>query len=171
VIAFFFAQKSNSDQVPTIGGSGSANYATSNGGIKGGINNPGFLIHTNINWVGKTTIGSPKLEKFDTLRSGIRAWYINLFGKVKAGTIKNTNQMIDILTPAIAENPEPARINYKNAVAKATNWMMLGKAVFDFEANPDWKQASGNDKTSAITLGLADAVRYSYGGEVPPYFK
>lgn len=138
---------------------------------KGGVNNPGFLITTATGWKGKTTIGNPKFENFDSLGNGVRAWGVNLFNKVKKGTITSTNQMIDVLTPAIAENPEPARNNYKAQVAKATTWKELFKAVFDFEANPNWVQASASAKDEALNYGFTQAVNYCYNGNIPPYFK
>lgn len=150
---------------------GAGNTTNSQNGDKGGVNNPGFLITTNTAWKGKTTQGNPKFENFDTLGNGVRAWGVNLFNKVKKGTITSTNQMIDVLTPAIAENPEPARNNYKAQVAKATSWKELFRAVFDFEANPNWAQASASVKDEALNYGFTQAVNYCYNGNIPPYFK
>jgi len=150
---------------------GLGNTTNSQNGDKGGVNNPGFLITTSTSWKGKTTVGNPKFENFDSLGNGVRAWGVNLFNKVKKGTITSTNQMIDVLTPAIAENPEPARNNYKAQVAKATSWKELFTAVFDFEANPNWVQASASVKDEALNYGFTQAVNYCYNGNIPPYFK
>lgn len=147
-------------------GGGQASYT-----CLGNVNNPGNLVaNSNVSWKGETTQPGQKFESFDTLRNGVRAWYINLFGKVQKGTITNTTTMIDVLTPASSENPEPARNNYKAQVAKATSWLELGKAVFDFEACPSWTNADGNEKTYAIVNGYKDAVNYKCAGQVPPYF-
>lgn len=150
--------------------SGSGSEPAVTGSSKGGRNNPGYLIHTDIDWQGKTDSTGCKFENFSSLAYGIRAWYVNLFGKVKRGEIKNTNQMIDILTPAGKENSEVARNNYKQHVSQATSWLELGVAVFDFEGNPDWKNASGSDKQSALAWGLQQAIIYRYNGQVPQYF-
>lgn len=167
-LIFYFGlspSKDNEDSAPSGGGSSSgASYFN-----KGGHNNPGYLIHTNTQWKGKENSDYCKFENFATLTWGVRAWYVNLFGKVKNGTITNTNQMIDILTPAGKENSEVARNNYKASVARATNWLDLGIAVFNFEANPDWLNSSS--RTDALEQGFADAVQYRFNGVVPPYFK
>ena len=137
----------------------------------GNVNNPGNLISVDsVHWQGETTQPGQKFESFETLRFGVRAWYINLFGKMKKGVITNTTQMIDVLTPAGKENPEPARNNYKASVAKAKSWLELGKAVFDFEACPSWVSADSQTKLSALQGGFSDAVRYSYNGSTPQYF-
>lgn len=160
VIAFSFFETKNEESTLNTSGSG-ANVGGSS--QKGGVNNPGFLIHTTINWAGKTESSGCKFENFSNLTWGIRAWYINLFGKVKKGQIKTITQMIDVLTPKGSENPEPARDNYKAHVKQATSWAELGQRVFDFEANPNWKNASAQVKLSVLQDGLAQAVRYCYG--------
>ena len=99
--------KINDVSVPSGGGSSGVSYSN-----KGGLNNPGYLIHTNTQWKGKVNSDYCKFENFANLTWGVRAWYVNLFGKVKNGTITNTNQMIDVLTPAGSENSEVARNNY-----------------------------------------------------------
>ena len=167
----FFQKKSdiNSDDLDFNAGAGTS--TNNQNGDKGGVNNPGFLITTNTAWKGKTTQGNPKFENFDTLGNGVRAWGVNLFNKIKKGQIQSSNQMIDILTPAIAENPEPARNNYKAHVAKATTWKELFVAVFDFEANPSWKNSSDTDKQEALNYGFTQAINYCYNGNIPAYFK
>ena len=125
---------------------------------KGGLNNPGFLVTSSAGWVGAETPNSYyHFENFDTLQHGIRAWYINLYGKVRKGVINNTNQMIDILTP-VGENAENARNNYKASVAQANNWLELGRRVFDFEANPQWKLCS--NKSTVLQQGAQMAFDY-----------
>ena len=170
-LCLVFQKKSDieSDDLDLNAGAG---YMTNEqNGDKGGVNNPGFLIHTNTNWVGKTTLGNPKFENFDSLGNGVRAWGINLFNKIKKGQITSTNQMIDVLTPAISENPEPARNNYKANVAKAKTWKELFVAVFDFEANPSWKNCSDAARTEALNYGFTQAINYCYNGNIPSYFK
>lgn len=144
------------------GGGGSSSSGTSLFTSKGGSNNPGFLIISNAGWEGAIMPNSGfKFENFDTLEHGIRAWYINLYAKVRDGRIKDTNDMIDILTPKGKENSEIARNNYKASVAQATNWLELGKRVFDFEANPDWKRCT--NKTQVLQTGLQLAYNYLKG--------
>lgn len=129
---------------------------------KGGVNNPGFLVVSNAGWEGAQFPNSSfKFENFDTLEHGIRAWYINLYSKVRDGRIKNTNDMIDILTPKGKENSEIARNNYKASVAQATNWLELGRCVFDFESNSDWKRCT--NKTQVLQTGLQLAYNYIKG--------
>lgn len=121
VVLVCYLTFSKSEQTTQSGGGNETNVSYSNYvGGKGGSNNPGFLIHTDIKWKGKTYSNGCKFENFSTLGYGVRAWYVNLFGKVKNGLIHNSNEMIDILTPAIAENPENARINYKNQLLRQT---------------------------------------------------
>lgn len=166
IVLLLVYMNSGSGGSPSTTGSDNFHYSTTQ---KGGVNNPGFLIHTDTDWQGKTESTGCKFENFATLHYGIRAWYVNLFGKVKNGTITNTNQMIDVLTPAGKENAENARNNYKREVAKAQNWLELGIAVFNFEANPDWLNSS--QKQQALESGFSSAVQYRYGsGNVPPYF-
>lgn len=154
--------------------SGGSSPVSASSGItqKGGANNPGFLIHTNEKWKGKTNSDGCEFENFSTLHYGVRAWYVNLFGKVKNGTIRSTNEMIDVLTPASDPRNSPeARANYKNEVAKAKNWLELGMAVFRFEANPDWLSASESVKNEVNNSGFSEAIAYRYGpGNIPQYF-
>lgn len=149
------------------------NYSSVTGGSvqKGGVNNPGYLITSNVDWKGKQQPNSGfRFENFDTMRNGVRAWYINLFNKIKKGVITNTNNMIDVLTPAGSDNPENARINYKQKVALAKNWYQLGYYVFNFENNESWRVLSDSDKNFVIQQGLSDAVLYCYNGNTPNYF-
>lgn len=142
-VAIGHADKSTLPQQQNFGATG-----------KGGVNNPGFLIRSNVNWVGKVDKdGTTHFENFDNLSNGVRAWGVNLFNKMKRGKIISTSSMIDLLTPAGPENPEEARNNYKAAVGRATNWVDLFKAVFDFEANPDWVNASAS-VTASIGAGF-----------------
>lgn len=161
VVVFIAIQHSDESTKPR------SNYVATE---KGGVNNPGYLIRTDIKWLGCNKGVNSRFENFETLSYGVRAWCINLFQKVKKGTIRNTSQMIDVLTPAGSDNPEDARNNYKASVARATNWVSLCRAVFDFEANPDWINAKSSDKNKALAEGLGEAVRYCYNGEIPPYF-
>ena len=154
-----------SDGLSTHAPVSSSNYP----GGKGGVNNPGYLIHRDdVNWKGEESSEGCKFENFSNLTWGARAWYVNLFGKYKDGTIKSTSQMIDVLTPASSENSERARNNYKAHVAQAKNWIDLGFAVFEFEANPDWVN-SGN-KIGILNDAFKQAVDYKFCGNVPPYF-
>lgn len=164
----------NTENVPAGTSSGGSPSVPASSGItqKGGANNPGFLIHTNEKWKGKTNSDGCEFENFSTLHYGVRAWYVNLFGKVKKGTIRSTNEMIDVLTPASDPRNSPeARQNYKNEVAKAKNWLELGMAVFRFEANPDWLSASESVKNEVNNSGFSEAITYRYGsGNIPQYF-
>ena len=166
LVCYFVFSKNESVGVVSDGGA-----PVTNSSQKGGVNNPGFLITTNISWKGKTTPPGAKFECFDTMRNGIRAWGINLFQKYKSGVITNTNTMIDVLTPAGSDNPEIARNNYKASVAQAQNWQQLFYAVFEFEANPSWLALQSNDKSTVIMQGLSDAVNYVYNGQLPQYFQ
>lgn len=138
---------------------------------KGGVNNPGFLrVNINVNWKGCQRPPNTEFENFETIELGIRAWFVNLFGKIDKGIITNTNSMIDVLTPAGSENPEPARQNYKAHVSRAKSWLELGKAVFDFEACPSWKSLSNAKQNEVLSKGLQLAVSYKYDGNLPQYF-
>jgi len=163
VLAFSLFESKNEESGLNTSGSGANPSPNATSSQKGGVNNPGFLIHTTINWAGKTSSSGCKFENFSNISWGVRAWYINLFGKVKKGQIKTITQMIDVLTPKGSENPEPARENYKAHVKQAKSWTELGRRVFDFEANPDWKNCSDQVKVRALQDGLAQAVKYCYG--------
>ena len=137
--------------------------------MKGGTNNPGYLVVSNASWLGASHAGNQKFENFTTLQLGARAWFINLLNKVKSGKIRSTDEMIDVLTPAGSENPEQARINYKESVRNANSWAELGYLVFEFEANPDWVRLTDNEKSHIISLALPSAVNYC--GSVPYFNK
>lgn len=167
VLFLAYSQFSKNDSAPTgsnAGGSSSSPVSTFE---KGGVNNPGFLVHTPVSWLGKIKSEGCTFENFASLKYGIRAWYVNLFRKMQKGIITNRVQMIDVLTPAGSDNPEVARNNYKAYVSQANSWVQLGQRVFDFEANPSWKCCSNVEKAQAIQEGLKMAVDYSYKGNTP----
>lgn len=163
VLFLAYSQFSKNDSAPS--GSNSGSPVSNN--QKGGVNNPGFLVHTSVSWQGKTASEGCTFENFSSLKFGIRAWYVNLFGKMQKGIITNRVQMIDVLTPAGSDNPEVARNNYKAYVSQANSWIQLGQRVFDFEANPSWKGCSNVEKATALQEGLKMAVDYSYKGNTP----
>lgn len=167
VLVAVFLNTYEGKELTSLGSSGS-NAPGMSFTQKGGVNNPGFLIHTITKWKGKTDSEGCKFENFSSMPYGVRAWYINLFGKVKDGRIKTITQMIDVLTPAGSENSEAARNNYKASVTQAHSWLELGMRVFNFEANPDWVALSQAHKNEAIQLGLAEAVKYCYGSNNLP---
>lgn len=159
LLVCFLAFAQSKEQTTTSGVSGNGSNYVSTG--KGGVNNPGFLrVNILCNWVGCERPPTTEFENFDSMIHGARAWFVNLFGKVHSGAIKNTNQMIDVLTPAIAENPEQARRNYKTSVAQASSWQELGLRVFDFEDNPQWRVLTQQEKNNVISQSLTQAVQY-----------
>jgi len=136
------------------------NKTNSSMSLKGGKNNPGYLNVTGDQWLGKIKPEpGQRFENFDTLEHGIRAWLINLRTHIKRNGGKiSVDKMIDILTPAISENPEQARINYKKKIkdfiksdtVTMDNAHLVAKAVFDFEANPDYVKVKDTITPSVI---------------------
>jgi hypothetical protein len=127
--------------------------------LKGGKNNPGHLVVTNNQWLGKIKPEpGQRFENFDTLEHGIRAWLINLKTLInRNGGKLSIDKMIDILTPA-DENSEQARKNYKKKIkdfingdiVTIDNAHLVAKAVFDFEANPDYVKVKDTITPSVI---------------------
>ena len=117
--------------------------------VKGGKNNPAFLIVSNNQWQGKETpVQGQKFENFKTFEMGVRAAAKNIITHLsRNGGNMTINQLIDSQTPAIAENPENARINYKNFVQQKLNSTIVNRqnlhtylnAVFQFENNKDFQ--------------------------------
>lgn len=167
VLFLAYSQFKENDSAPTGSNFGGTSSSPVSIFEKGGVNNPGFLVHTSVPWQGKTKSDGCSFENFVSMKYGIRAWYVNLFGKMQKGIINNRVQMIDVLTPAGSDNPEVARNNYKAYVSQASSWLELGQRVFDFESNSSWKSCSSVEKALALQEGFKMAVDYSYKGNAP----
>lgn len=123
------------------------NQSSSGKKLKGGRNNPGFLISTASTWIGEVTGINERYESFTRIQDGVRAWLKNYIGHYNTG-YTTIEKVIDLLTPKGKENNEIARENYKDFLSKELSMSRtafipyafipnLAYNIFKFEANKD----------------------------------
>lgn len=127
-------------------------------------NNPGNLIRTNNNWLGKIPFaesGDKKFEQFKELRYGIRAFYKDIINDIGKGA-NTIVKLVSEYAPSF-ENNTTAYINSvakamgvdKNSILKAdkTTLIALAKAKFAVELGVEnSKMITDSDYQDAMNI-------------------
>jgi len=114
------------------------------------LNNPGFLIRTNNNWLGKDPNYKGKFERFFDIKYGVRAAIKNIHSYYYIHNLRTVAEIINRWCPSNNNSYIEfvrARVGSESIdINDSKQLKNLMFAIFDFEGSKKWKSLSMQER-------------------------